>query len=97
MADRITRHQLEQLTSYINRSVNGVNHESLWWRQDDGTLAAFVGDFYIDGAYGGVALYRVVTVSGGVSDVFGAGHIPKRDLYNRLQAFIRGMEMLPIK
>lgn len=92
MADRITNRDLEQLVRVINRRVNGVNHESLWWRNDAGELVAYVGDFYIDGAYGGVALYRVVTAGGGVSDVFNVGHVPKRDLYGRITAYLRGLE-----
>jgi hypothetical protein len=46
----------------------------------------------LSGAYGGVALHRMYNAGGGVSDVFGSGHMSKRELYGRMHAFIRGME-----
>lgn len=52
--------------------------------------------YSISYAYGGAALHRNCDVdasgeSHGVSDVFGY-HMPKRDLYERMQAFLRGIE-----
>lgn len=93
MADRLTSKHLEQLVRVINTRVVGGPCDELWRRNEAGDLEARVGAFYIDGAYGGVALYRMVTPSGGVTDVFGVGHVPKRDLYGRLQAFVRGLEV----
>lgn len=93
MADRITSRHLEQLVRVINVRVNGDPCSDLWQRDAGGDLTARLGAYYIDGAYGGVALYRMVTAGGGVSDVLGCGHVPKRDLYNRLQAFRRGLEV----
>jgi hypothetical protein len=93
MPDRITQRDLEQLCRVVNNAVNGSPDGEVWIRTPDGDLHARIGAFYIDGAYGGVALYRVVTEGGGVSDVFGCGHVPKRNLYDRLQAFLRGMEV----
>ena len=93
MADRITQRDLEQLVRVINVRVNGDPCSDLWQRDAGGDLTARIGAFYIDGAYGGVTLYRMVTAGGGVSDVLSCGHVPKRDLYGRLQAFYRGMEV----
>lgn len=50
------------------------------------------GAYDIDGAYGGVALHRYENEHGGVSDVFRSGHMSKKDLYNRIDAFIAGIE-----
>lgn len=50
-----------------------------------------IGRFYIDRAYGGVALFRVMNEAGGVDDVFRSGHVSKRDLYYRMQAYIDGL------
>jgi len=52
--------------------------------------------YSISYAYGGAALHRNCDVNGdgeshGVSDVFGY-HMPKRELYDRMQAFLRGIE-----
>ena len=93
MADRITNRHLEQLCRVINVRVNADPCSEIWHRDAGGDLVARIGAYYIDGAYGGVALYQVVTAGGGVSDVLGCGHVPKRDLYNRLTAFYRGLEV----
>ena len=52
--------------------------------------------YTISYAYGGAALHRNCDLdangeSHGVHDVFGY-HMPKRDLYDRMQAFLRGIE-----
>ena len=52
--------------------------------------------YTISYAYGGAALHRNCDVNGdgeshGVHDVFGY-HMPKRELYDRMQAFLRGIE-----
>lgn len=92
MSDRVTNRDLDALCGVINRAVNGRPGEPLWQRDDEGNLVANIGAYYIDGAYGGVALYRMVTPGGGVVDVLHCGHVPKRDLRNRLRAFIYGLE-----
>jgi hypothetical protein len=55
--------------------------------------------YVISYAYGGASLHRNCDVNGdgeshGVSDVFGCGHVPKRELYDRMQAFLRGVETI---
>ena len=44
-------------------------------------------------AYGGVSLHRRGD-GGGITDVFGSGHITKRDLYGRISAFIDGLHTM---
>lgn len=51
-----------------------------------------IGSYVLDGAYGGVSLYKYENESGGISDVFRCGHIPKKDLYYRMDAFIIGLQ-----
>ena len=48
------------------------------------------GDFYISRAYGGFSLHKRHSNSS-VTDVLGCGHIPAKDLYNRMNAFIIGL------
>jgi hypothetical protein len=53
--------------------------------------------YVISYAYGGASLHRNCSADGngeshGVSDVLGSGHMPKRELYERMQAFLRGIE-----
>lgn len=52
------------------------------------------GVYHISHAYGGVSLHRMSETDGctGVHDVFSRGHMPKRELYELMQAFIRGYD-----
>lgn len=90
--DRITQRDLEQLCRVINGRTVGDADATPYSRSPDGGVTANIGVYYIDGAYGGIALYRIVTAGGGVADVLSCGHVPKRDLYGRLRAFLEGLE-----
>jgi hypothetical protein len=99
MSDRITNSDLEAVCRRINRTVNGTDEMPVWSPAQltgDGhtNLAsrANIGVFYIDGAYGGVALYRIMNEGGGVTDVFNVGHVPKRELRNLMFAYIEGLD-----
>ena len=50
-----------------------------------------VGHFCLDCAYGGYSLHQLISDKGAVRDVFNSGHIPARDLYFRICAFIEGL------
>lgn len=56
-----------------------------------GIYKANIGNYHLSGAYGGYSLYRMDNDGGGVQDVLVCGYISKRDLYYRMQAFIRGL------
>ena len=56
------------------------------------TDGANPGNYHLSGAYGGYALDRISNESGGVTSVFNCGYITKRDLYDRINAFIRGYQ-----
>lgn len=88
--ERITVSDLEAVVRRINRVMNGTDQHEPWERVD-GTLRANVGVFYLDGAYGGYDLYRMVNESGGVDDVLRCGHRPKRELYDLMHAYLRGI------
>jgi hypothetical protein len=53
---------------------------------------AQIGCYHLSGAYGGYALHQMSSDGGGVTDVLRCGHQPKRELSNRLSAFIAGIE-----
>jgi hypothetical protein len=91
MTDRITQHDLEAVCRRINRTVNGTDETPLWSRIDDQNVQA-ADVYYISGAYGGHALYRVGSDGRGAEDVFRRGHVPKRELYDLMQAFLTGVE-----
>jgi hypothetical protein len=88
--DRIRQSDLEHYAGLINQATNSPMEP--WTRDDTGKLVANVGNYYISGAYGGVSLQRNVNLSGGCTDVFNCGHVPKRDLYNRMRAYLAGLE-----
>jgi hypothetical protein len=101
MTERVTDRDLENVCHRINRIVNQTDNHDAWeanpdWNVETGTagnaLRARIGIYYIDGAYGGVALYRIMSEGGGVTDVFNVGHVPKRELRDLMFAYIEGLD-----
>ena len=84
--ERITLKDLQELTDRIN-NIKGTPLKP--WEKTDGKYTANIGNYHLDGAYGGYALHQMMTTGGGIRDIFG-GHMRKRELYNRMQAFICG-------
>lgn len=85
---RITIKNLDSLADHINE-VTG-SPKSSWTRDEAGKLRSNVGNHHISQAYGGYCLHRMENEAGGVSCPVTDGHIPARDLYERMQAYIRG-------
>ena len=75
--DRITEKQLQAVVDRINRITNSP---MVPYAKVGDRYVAQVGNYHLSHAYGGV------------SQPFGCGHTTKRDLYNRMQAFISGIE-----
>lgn len=91
MSNRITMWDLRELAQRLN-TLTGSPLEP-WGRREDGSARANVGNFHIDGAYGGWCLHRMSNESGGVTMPMGhAGHVPARELYDQMRAFIAGIE-----
>ena len=86
---RITNDQLENLCGVINRLTNSP--QDPYSLGMDAKYHPNAGCYHLSGAYGGKGLIRMCKQGTGVTDVFNCGHIPKRDLYNRMQAFILGL------
>jgi len=86
--ERTTQKQLEFLCKRINtaRQTPAKPYERI-----DGSLVGQIGNYHISGAYGGVSLHQTMTTGGGVRDVFGCGYVTKRDLYNRMSAYLAGV------
>jgi hypothetical protein len=90
MASRITDKDLAAVVARINRTTGSPSEPYI--RGETGSYVAQVGNYHISHAYGGVSLHRMVGTGGGVSDVFSRGHVPKRDLYECMHAFLRGFD-----
>lgn len=54
-------------------------------------VRASVGRFVLDYAYGGADVHQLTSEGGAVSDIFG-GHMPKRELYHRMHAWLDGFD-----
>ncbi len=96
MSERVTIADLETVCRRINRTVNGTDQTPVWSTLHDLEEAPFnranIGVFYLDGAYGGYALYRIMSEGGGVTDVLGTGHTSKRELQARMFSFLEGID-----
>ena len=90
MAERITDKHLQAVCDRINR-ITGSPMEPYVHDPVKGKHVAQVGNYHISHAYGGVCLHRMVNDAGGVSSVLGYGYVPKRELYERMRAFISGL------
>jgi hypothetical protein len=95
MSARITQKDLEAVCRRINRTVNGEELKA--GRVVESGYQQIPNAYHLSGAYGGWSLYRNAPVdesgeSLGQSDVLRCGHVPRRDLYNRMQAFLTGYE-----
>lgn len=88
--DRITLAHLQAIVDRINRTM-GTPHES-WVKDESGKYCAQIGNYHLSGAYGGYSLHQMMSDGGGVYDTLGCGHIAKRELAERMYAFIRGIE-----
>jgi hypothetical protein len=87
----VTVKQLEAIVSNINRLT--YSPPQPYSVNADGKYTPCAGSYHLSGAYGGYALHRMSLGVGctGVSDIFG-GHMPKRELAERMWAFIKGLE-----
>ena len=87
--ERITEKQLQAVVDRINSITNSPNEP---YAKVDGKYVAQIGSYHLSHAYGGVSLERMSNSGGGVTQPFGCGHVSKRDLYNRMQAFLSGLD-----
>ena len=86
---RITIKFLNAQCDRLNRITNSPMES--YSRAPDGRFTANVGCFHISQAYGGFALHRMHNTGGGVSSPLGGGHMPARELSERISAYIAGL------
>ena len=92
----ITKAELQATVDRINRITGSPLEPYTRETMPTGRVfhSANIGNYHLSGAYGGYSLHRMDNDGGGVTDVLGCGHLAKRDLYDRMQAFIRGLSAL---
>jgi len=81
----------KDLKSQVDRLNREMNLPLVPYIREGDKFIAQIGNYHLSGAYGGHALHKMVTDGGGISDVFGCGHITKRDLSARISAMIAGI------
>ena len=90
MTDRITYKMLQGLCDYLNKLTNSP--ATSYAQGEDGKYHAQIGNYHISGAYGGVNLERICNDGGAITQPIGGGFKTKRELYNLITAYIRGIE-----
>jgi len=88
--NRITVTQLQAVIDRLNRETGSPAKPYV--RDAEGRQRAQIGCYHLSRAYGGFALHRMVTDGGGVSSPPHTGHIPARDLLNRMHAYLAGID-----
>ena len=87
---RVTIKMLESRVAYLNKITNSP--ASCYDHNKDGKWIANIGNYHLDGAYGGYKLCRVTSEGGAVTNVLNCGYETKRDLLKLIEAFQRGIE-----
>lgn len=87
----ITIKDLERSIETINKLTN--NKLEPYTRQSNGATKCNIGNYHLSGAYGGYNMLQISNSSGGCSEPIGSGHVPKRELYIQLRAFIAGLHV----
>jgi len=88
--ERVTRAHLQACVDRLNR-ISG-NPLSPWTKDAAGNLVAVIGAYYLDGAYGGYNLARMVNDCGGIQQPIGGGYKTKRECRDLVIAYINGLE-----
>jgi hypothetical protein len=83
----VTQKQLEAVVERINTITKSPIET--WKRDKNNKLKAQIGNYHLYGAYGAVALHRIVSDGGGVEEIIHLG--TKRELLNCMWAYISGL------
>ena len=87
---RITKDFLQAVCDRINRACGTPLQP--YAKDEAGNYQPQAQCYHLSGAYGGYSLHQMCAQGSGVHDVFSCGHVSKRDLANRMFAFLRGIE-----
>ena len=63
------------------------------YTKTDGKYKANIGNYHLDGAYGGYKLAQMVNEGGGIRDILRCGYTTKKDLYQLMNAYLNGVEL----
>jgi len=86
---RITKQDLDGLINRLNKLTKSPETS---YTKIDGKYRANIGNYRLDGAYGGWKLMRICSEGGGVQDVLHMGYCSKPEAYRLIYAYINGIE-----
>jgi len=86
----MTTTRLEGTVAIIN-DLMGKPHGP-WRPLPYGLLAANIGHYYVKTTIEGATLCQITDEEGNTRDVFSCGLVPKRELHNRMAAYIQGIQ-----
>lgn len=94
MTNRVTDKQLEAIVARINKTMGTPETPYKPYDPAVGRAQPNALSYHLSHAYGGVSLHQMSATEGctGVRDVFGRGHMPKRELAELMWAFLRGVD-----
>lgn len=87
---RITMDDLECVVRRIN--ITTKSPLDAWHKNKDGKLIANIGNYHLDGAYGGWKLVRHISEGGGITEAIHTGFVSKRELYTAMHAYLNGLD-----
>ena len=85
--DRITQKNLDGVVELLNRLTDSPLEA--WIEGEDGKYLPQGNNFHINSCNGGVSLVRMCATGPGENNILGRG--TKRDLYERIHAYIDGV------
>jgi len=92
MSNRITDKDLQAVVDRINRAIGTPMTP---YKPYDPAIGAQpnANNFHLSHAYGGVCLHQMSSREGctGIRTVLCGGHVPKRELYNLMHAYLAGL------
>jgi len=86
---KITLKSLQIRVDSLNELMN--ENEAPYSKDKNGKMTANIGNYHISQAYGGVCLHQMSNEGGGVRCPLMNGHVPKRELFEQLTAYIAGI------
>ncbi len=90
-SNRVTQKDLEAIVLRINRITKSP--ETSYTKSKTGKYVSNIGNYHLNGAYGGWTLHRMDNEKGGIEDVLRCGYVSKRELQKLLFAFIAGLDV----
>lgn len=91
--EQITKRDLQLAVDRVN-DLTGMPKQPYALNPETGRHEPQAGCYHLSWAYGGVQLHRMSLNAGctGVTTALYTGYTTKRDLYNQIHSFIRGLE-----